>query len=67
MKKLDPCSIEQKVLMYITSALIPPNQIEIAAALKLKHWEAKKAIEFWQWQGIVKQIEGEFYPISQFN
>jgi hypothetical protein len=41
--------------------------MEIAAALKLKHWEAKKAIEFWQWQGIVKQTEGEFYPISQLN
>jgi DNA-binding transcriptional regulator LsrR (DeoR family) len=53
--------------MYITGALIPPNQIEIAAALKLKHWEVKRAIEFWLWQGIVKQIEGEFYPISQLN
>jgi hypothetical protein len=33
MKKLDPNSTEHKVLMYITGALIPPNQIEIAAAL----------------------------------
>jgi hypothetical protein len=67
MKKLDPSSIEQKVLMYITGPFIPPNQIEIAAALKLKHSEAKKASEFWQWQGIIKQIEGEFYPICQLN
>ena len=67
MQKLDPNSTEQKVLMYITGALIPPTQFEIAAALKLKHWEARKAIGYWRCRGIVTQFEGEFYPVSQLN
>jgi len=56
-----------KVLMYVTGALIPPNLMETTAALKLRDWETKKAIEYWKWQGILKDIEGELFHISQLN
>jgi hypothetical protein len=56
-----------KVLMYVTGALIPPNPMEITAALKLREWEAKKAIEYWKWQGILKHIKGELFHINQLN
>jgi hypothetical protein len=66
--KLIPTELEREVLNYIThGTLIPPNQTQVATALKLKWIEAKYATNFWRYPGIVKEIGGKLYSIGQLN
>ncbi|MGE5658469.1 MAG: hypothetical protein ACM37W_17850 [Actinomycetota bacterium] len=55
------------VLAAITNSLYPLNEMELSHALKMKNWELKAALKFWQEQKMIYQQKGEWLPTSDRN